>query len=59
MRKILLSLILGLVMASGVYALMGSLFPDNAEFPRVPNTSGTIGYILERILGATNLASYV
>jgi hypothetical protein len=59
MRKIFISLILGLALASGVYALLPSLFPDTAEFPRIPNTSGTIGYILERILGTSNLTSYV
>lgn len=52
MRKSLIFLLVALG-TLGAYALSG-LFPDTAEFPRIPIGTGTIGNILATILGTTN-----
>jgi hypothetical protein len=43
---------------TGAYALVTSLYPDTVDFPRVPMGVGSIGEVVGRILGETDLANY-
>ena len=53
MRKLII-LICILITGGAVYALIiPSLFPDTPRFPRTPTAEGTIGYVLEKIIGKT------
>jgi hypothetical protein len=56
-RFIFLLVALGIIVGSS-YALFPGLFPDTATFPRVPTGSGTIGALLEKILGTNDLENY-
>lgn len=60
MRKSSLPLIvLSVVTLSGLaYALVPSLFPDTPSFPRVPTAPGTIGGLLSKVLGTSDLGNY-
>ena len=49
----LIILICILITGGAVYALIPSLFPDTPRFPRTPTAEGTIGYVLEKIIGET------
>ena len=45
--------------AIGAYALVPTLFPDTPVFPRVPVGSGTIGEMIGRLVGNSDLANYL
>lgn len=58
MKKVLLTLIAGSVLATSVYALLPTLFPDTVPLPRIPVQTGTIGNIISKILGTADLGNY-
>ncbi len=45
--------------AIGAYALVPALFPNTPAFPRVPVGSGTIGEMIGRLIGNSDLANYL
>ncbi len=58
MKKILLTLIAGSILATSAYALLPTLFPDTALLPRIPTSTGTIGNMMAKMLGTTDLGNY-
>ncbi len=58
MRKTPLIITLLLVGIVSTYALVVNLFPDTANFPRIPLGNGTIGGIIANILWVSDLANY-
>lgn len=46
------------LLITGAYALVTSLYPDTVDFPRVPMGVGSIGEVIGRILGESDLANY-
>lgn len=45
--------------AIGAYALVPTFFPNTVTFPRVPVGSGTIGEMIGRLVGNSDLANYL
>ncbi|MBP9779910.1 hypothetical protein KBD33_04805, partial [Candidatus Gracilibacteria bacterium] len=59
MKKVLAPIIVILILAGSVYAaLVGGLFPNTGDFPRVPQVNGTLGNILAKILGESDIEPY-
>jgi hypothetical protein len=58
MKKVLLMLVAGLVLVTSAYALLPTLFPDTALLPRIPTSTGTIGNMIAKMLGTTDLGNY-
>lgn len=52
MRKILPIFIALVVFVGAAYALVPALFPDTALFPRIPSGSGSIGWVISRLIGS-------
>ncbi len=50
MRKLII-LICALLAGGALYALVPALFPDTPRFPRTPTSDGTVGWVLEKIVG--------
>lgn len=58
MKKLFPILIAGLVLATSAYALLPTIFPDTAILPRIPTSTGTIGSMIAKLLGTTDLGNY-
>ena len=59
MRKLIFLILAVSVLGGSVYALFPSLFPDTATFPRIPAWDGTIGWVIAKIIGTTDLGNPV
>jgi hypothetical protein len=59
MKKLLTPILVILILAWSAYAaLVGWLFPNTWDFPRVPQVNGTLGNILAKILGESDIEPY-
>jgi hypothetical protein len=50
MRKLIIFICV-LLAGGALYALVPNLFPDTPSFPRTPTAEGTVGWVLEKIVG--------
>ncbi len=50
MRKLIILICIAIT-GGALYALVPNLFPDTPSFPRTPTADGTIGGVLQKIVG--------